>query len=94
MLSKIAPVGLGDPVFNKLHATLGQAMLSINAVKGFEYGLGFGATELKGSQHNDEFYMDGERVRTKTNRSGVYKVEFQTEKISTLTWPLNPSLPF
>ncbi|MCT4586775.1 MAG: chorismate synthase [Carboxylicivirga sp.] len=67
---KNAPVGLGDPVFNKLHATLGQAMLSINAVKGFEYGLGFGATELKGSQHNDEFYMDGERVRTKTNRSG------------------------
>lgn len=67
---KNAPVGLGDPVFNKLHATLGQAMLSINAVKGFEYGLGFGSTDLKGSEHNDEFYMDGERVRTRTNRSG------------------------
>jgi chorismate synthase len=67
---KNAPVGLGDPVFNKLHATLGQAMLSINAVKGFEYGLGFGATGLKGSEHNDEFYMDGNRVRTRTNRSG------------------------
>jgi len=67
---KNAPVGLGDPVFNKLHATLGQAMLSINAVKGFEYGLGFGATGLKGSDHNDEFYMDGDRVRTKTNHSG------------------------
>ncbi|TRX71367.1 chorismate synthase [Carboxylicivirga sp. M1479] len=67
---KNAPVGLGDPVFNKLHATLGQAMLSINAVKGFDYGLGFGATDLLGSQHNDEFYMDGDRVRTKTNRSG------------------------
>ncbi len=67
---KNAPVGLGDPVFNKLHATLGQAMLSINAVKGFEYGLGFGATDLKGSEHNDAFYMEGDRVRTKTNRSG------------------------
>ena len=67
---KNTPVGLGDPVFNKLHATLGQAMLSINAVKGFEYGLGFGSTELKGSEHNDEFYMDGERVRTRTNKSG------------------------
>lgn len=67
---KNAPVGLGDPVFNKLHATLGQAMLSINAVKGFEYGLGFGATDLKGSEHNDEFYMEGDRVRTRTNRSG------------------------
>ncbi|MCG8582837.1 MAG: chorismate synthase [Bacteroidales bacterium] len=67
---KNTPVGLGDPVFNKLHATLGQAMLSINAVKGFEYGLGFGSTELKGSEHNDEFYMDNGRVRTKTNHSG------------------------
>lgn len=64
------PVGLGEPVFGKLHATLGSAMLSINAVKGFEYGLGFGATHLKGSEHNDEFYMDGDRVRTRTNRSG------------------------
>ncbi|WP_430817734.1 chorismate synthase [Carboxylicivirga sp. RSCT41] len=67
---KNTPVGLGDPVFNKLHATLGQAMLSINAVKGFEYGLGFGSTALKGSEHNDEFYMESGRVRTKTNHSG------------------------
>ncbi|WP_430810060.1 MULTISPECIES: chorismate synthase [unclassified Carboxylicivirga] len=67
---KNAPAGLGDPVFGKLHATLGQAMLSINAVKGFDYGLGFGATDLKGSEHNDEFYMEGNRVRTRTNRSG------------------------
>ncbi|MCU4155778.1 chorismate synthase [Carboxylicivirga sp. A043] len=67
---KNAPVGLGDPVFNKLHATLGQAMLSINAVKGFEYGLGFGSTDLKGSEHNDEFYIEEGRVRTKTNHSG------------------------
>lgn len=64
------PVGLGEPVFGKLHANLGSAMLSINAVKGFEYGLGFGATQLKGSEHNDEFYMDADQVRTRTNRSG------------------------
>ena len=57
-------------VFGKLHAELGSAMLSINAVKGFEYGLGFGATHLKGSEHNDEFYMDGDKVRTRTNNSG------------------------
>jgi len=67
---KNTPVGLGDPVFGKLHATLGQAMLSINAVKGFDYGLGFGATKLKGSEHNDAFYMEGDRVRTTTNYSG------------------------
>jgi chorismate synthase len=67
---KQVPVGLGEPVFGKLHATLGSAMLSINAVKGFEYGLGFGATELRGSEHNDEFFMDGDRVRTRTNKSG------------------------
>ncbi|MCU4175392.1 chorismate synthase [Carboxylicivirga sp. N1Y90] len=67
---KQVPVGLGEPVFGKLHATLGSAMLSINAVKGFEYGLGFGATHLKGTEHNDEFYMEGDKVRTRTNRSG------------------------
>ncbi len=67
---KNAPVGLGEPVFDKFHAQMGKAMLGINAVKGFEYGLGFKATELMGSQHNDEFFMDGDQVRTKTNRSG------------------------
>lgn len=67
---KELPVGLGEPVFGKLHSELGKAMLSINAVKGFEYGMGFNAAKMKGSQHNDEFYMDGERVRTKTNRAG------------------------
>ncbi|GAO30476.1 chorismate synthase [Geofilum rubicundum] len=67
---KGAPVGLGDPVFDKLHARLGQAMLSINAVKGFEYGTGFGAVEMLGSQHNDEFYMKDGRVHSRTNRSG------------------------
>jgi chorismate synthase len=67
---KNAPVGLGEPVFDKLHAELGKAMLSINAVKGFEYGSGFDGIKLRGSQHNDEFYNDGGRVRTKTNHSG------------------------
>ncbi len=61
------PVGLGEPVFDKLHAQLGKAMLSINAVKGFEYGSGFDGTRLKGSEHNDLFNEDGS---TKTNHSG------------------------
>ena len=64
------PVGLGEPVFDKLHAELGKAMLSINAVKGFEYGSGFEGISLRGSQHNDAFYREGDRVRTKTNHSG------------------------
>ncbi len=61
------PIGLGEPVFDKLHAQLGKAMLSINAVKGFEYGAGFCATKMKGSEHNDLFNEDG---TTKTNLSG------------------------
>jgi chorismate synthase len=65
------PVGWGEPVFDKLHAELGKAMLSINAVKGFEYGSGFAGVEQLGSEHNDEFYTDESgRVRTKTNQSG------------------------
>lgn len=64
------PVGLGEPVFDKLHAELGKAMLSINAVKGFEYGSGFNGISLRGSQHNDEFFNEGGRIRTKTNLSG------------------------
>jgi chorismate synthase len=67
---KNTPVGLGEPVFDKLHAELGKAMLSINAVKGFEYGSGFEGIILRGSQHNDEFYKEGNRIRTKTNYSG------------------------
>lgn len=67
---KNTPVGLGEPVFDKLHAELGKAMLSINAVKGFEYGSGFEGIKLRGSQHNDEFYNDGGRIRTRTNFSG------------------------
>jgi chorismate synthase len=67
---KGSPVGLGEPVFDKLHAELGKAMLSINAVKGFEYGSGFEGIKLKGSQHNDEFFNEAGKIRTKTNHSG------------------------
>jgi len=61
------PVGLGEPIFDKLHANLGKAMLSINAVKGFEYGSGFNGSKMKGSEHNDLFNKDGSTV---TNHSG------------------------
>ena len=61
------PVGLGEPVFDKLHAELGKSMLSINAVKGFEFGSGFKGSTMRGSDHNDSFNADG---TTKTNRSG------------------------
>lgn len=64
------PTGLGDPVFDKLEATLAHAMLSIPACKGFEIGSGFGAPALKGSEHNDPYYMENGRVRTRTNHSG------------------------
>jgi chorismate synthase len=65
------PAGLGEPVFDKLHAELGKAMLSINAVKAFEYGSGFACTLLFGSEHNDQFYTDENgAVRTRTNHSG------------------------
>lgn len=64
---KNVPAGLGEPVFDKLHAALGKAMLSINAVKAFEYGTGFCAAAMKGSEHNDIFLPDG---TTKTNMSG------------------------
>jgi len=67
---KNVPVGLGEPVFDKLHAELGKAMLSINAVKGFEYGSGFEGVKMKGSQHNDEFYIEDGKTKTKTNYSG------------------------
>src|SRR5690606_20012440 len=64
---KNVPVGLGEPVFDKLHAELGKAMLSINAVKGFEIGSGFDGTKMRGSAHNDIFESDGS---TRTNHSG------------------------
>ena len=65
------PSGLGEPVFDKLHADLGKAMLSINAAKGFEIGLGFASVGMKGSEHNDIFYTDNKkRIRIKTNNAG------------------------
>ena len=64
------PAGLGNPVFSKLDATLAQAMMSLPATKGFEVGSGFSGTLLTGAEHNDPFYMDGDTVRTSSNRSG------------------------
>jgi chorismate synthase len=68
------PVGLGEPAFDKLHADIAKAMMSINAAKGFEYGSGFEGVALRGSQHNDEFYSEntneGLKIKTKTNHSG------------------------
>lgn len=67
---KGVPVGLGEPVFGKLHAQLGAAMLSINAVKGFEYGMGFDFATARGSEVNDAFVCEAGKVSTKTNNSG------------------------
>jgi len=67
---KGTPAGLGEPVFDKLHADLGKAMLSINAVKGFEYGSGFEGVSMNGSQHNDLFVAENNSVHTATNHSG------------------------
>ena len=64
------PVGLGDPVFDKLEADLAKGMLSLPACKGFEVGSGFGGVHMTGSQHNDPFYNEGGRIRTRTNWSG------------------------
>eukprot|EP00210_Caulerpa_lentillifera_P002999 g2863.t1 len=64
------PAGLGSPVFGKLEAELASAMMSLPATKGFEIGSGFSGSRMTGSEHNDEFYMDGDRIRTRTNRSG------------------------
>lgn len=64
------PVGIGSPIFNKLQADLAKAMLSINAAKGFQYGLGFDGLTLKGSEYNDEFVVKEGKISTKTNHSG------------------------
>ncbi len=64
------PVGLGEPVFDKLHARLAYAMMGINAVKGFEYGSGFHGATMKGSEHNDAFIKVGDKIDTKSNYSG------------------------
>lgn len=65
-----SPVGLGEPVFDRLEADLAKSMLSINATKGFEIGSGFNGITQKGSEHNDAFYIDNKKVKTKTNKSG------------------------
>ena len=67
---KGTPTGLGEPVFDKLHADLGKAMLSVNAVKGFQIGSGFAAAGMRGSEHNDAYVARTARVGTLTNRSG------------------------
>ncbi|EAZ82134.1 chorismate synthase [Algoriphagus machipongonensis] len=64
------PAGIGEPVFDRLHAELGKAMLSINAVKGFEYGSGFEGVKMRGSDHNDTFVKEGDHIKTATNHSG------------------------
>lgn len=67
---KGCPPGLGEPAFHKLHADLAQAMLSINACKGFEYGSGFSGVTMRGSEHNDRFVKEAGRIKTITNHSG------------------------
>jgi len=69
-VARHVPAGLGEPVFDKLHADLGKALLSIPACKGFEVGSGFAGTRLHGSEHNDIFYAEKGRIRTRSNRSG------------------------
>lgn len=64
------PAGWGEPVYDKMHAALGKAVLNINACKGFEIGSGFAGTRMRGAEHNDPFFMDDGRVRTRSNRSG------------------------
>ena len=67
---KGVPAGLGEPVFDKLHADLGKAILSINACKGFEYGSGFSGTKMLGSEHNDSFSEEDGKIVTTSNHSG------------------------
>ena len=69
-VARNVPPGLGDPVFDKLDGDLARAMLSLPACKGFEVGSGFGGITMTGSEHNDPFYSEGGRIRTRTNRSG------------------------
>ena len=70
LVCRNVPPGLGEPVFDKLEADLGKAILSLPACKGFEVGSGFSGTLMLGSEHNDEFYNDNGKIRTKTNNSG------------------------
>ena len=70
LVARGLPVGLGEPVFDRLEADLAKAMLSLPATKGFEVGSGFDGTRLTGSVHNDAFYKDGDEIRTRSNNSG------------------------
>ena len=69
-VARNVPVGLGEPVFDKLEADLGKALLSLPACKGFEIGSGFGGIAMTGSEHNDPYYPEGQSIRTRTNNSG------------------------
>ena len=69
-VARSVPPGLGEPVFDKLEGDLGRGILSLPACKGFEIGSGFGGVTMTGSEHNDAFYNDGDRIRTRTNKSG------------------------
>ena len=69
-VARNVPVGLGEPVFDKLEADLGRALLSLPACKGFEVGSGFGGIAMTGSEHNDPYYPEGQNIRTRTNNSG------------------------
>ena len=69
-VARNVPVGLGEPVFDKLEADLGKALLSLPACKGFEVGSGFGGIAMTGSEHNDPYYPEGQSIRTRTNPSG------------------------
>jgi len=84
-----APVGLGEPVFDKLEADLAKAMLSLPATKGFEIGSGFSATRMRGSEHNDPFEVRGGKVRTSTNYSGGIQAESRTAKRFIAEWRSN-----
>jgi len=69
-VARQVPIGLGEPIFDKLEADLAKAVMSLPATKGFEIGSGFAGTLLTGREHNDEFFMEGDRLRTRTNNSG------------------------
>lgn len=87
------PIGLGEPVFGKLHAALGHAMLTINAVKGFEYGDGFEAALYRGSERNDRFFNDNGHINTVRIIPVAYRVVSRTGRIFISVLPSNRSPP-
>ncbi len=87
-VARKVPAGLGEPVFDRLEADLGKALLSLPACKGFESGSGFAGTRMRGSQHNDAFFSEGGRVRTRTNWSGGIQGGSATAK---MWWSGRPS---